>query len=202
MVLGLIIERVARQPFATFFADWIFGLLGMHDTVVYRHGRDSVRQRAFGHSPVRGGFVVTDQSATSATQGDGGVYSNLEDLARWDVALQWHTLLPAMAMRKALMPVQLADGAQSRWADVPDTDNLAPGQTVSYGFGWFLDPYLGHDRMWHFGNSQGFSTSAMRFPADRLTVAVLCNRTDLDARALAIGAATPYLVANRSGPAS
>ena len=36
---------------------------------------------------------VTDQSSTSGTQGDGGIYSNVQDLARWDRALTNHSLL-------------------------------------------------------------------------------------------------------------
>jgi len=56
---------------------------------------------------------------------------------------------------------------------------------VEYGFGWFLDPYKGHARMWHHGDTMGFKTSIERFTQDDLTVMVLCNRTDLDPGALA-----------------
>ena len=49
-------------------------------------------------------FREADQSATSATLGDGGVYSNLEDLATWDEALRSDALLSPGAMRPALTP--------------------------------------------------------------------------------------------------
>ena len=62
----------------------------MKDTLAYRKGKNSVPNRAYGHSRKDGVFVETDQSSTSATLGDGGVYSNLVDLAKWDEALRTH----------------------------------------------------------------------------------------------------------------
>jgi len=138
------------------------------------------------------GFVETDQSPTSATQGDGGVYSNLADLAKWDEALEKHVLLSQEETIAALAPVKLANGAQPNWPLAPDGDNLAPGKPVSYGFGWFLDPYQGHTRMWHSGSSMGFRSVIDRFTADQMTVVVLCNRTDLDPGNLALEAADVF----------
>jgi CubicO group peptidase (beta-lactamase class C family) len=87
------------------------------------------------------------------------------------------------------MPVKLGDGGQTNWPSAPGGDN----QQVTYGFGWFLDPYLGRERMWHTGSTQGFRTVIERFLAEKLTVIVLCNRTDLDAAALALRAADVFL---------
>ena len=54
-----------------------------------------------------------------------------------------------------------------------------------YGFGWFLDPYRGHRRYAHYGETVGFRTAIQRFPDDALTVIVLANRAEMDAPALA-----------------
>ena len=51
---------------------------------------------------------------------------------------------------------------------------------MSYGFGWFLDPYRGHKRMSHDGETIGFRTTIQRFPDDSLTIIVLANRTDVN----------------------
>lgn len=194
VVLGLIVSRVSGQPFADFLRERVFRPLGMHHTLLYRRDTETILERAYGHERSAAGLVVSDQSSTSASQGDGGVYSNLEDLARWDAALESHRLLPAREMQAALTPVHLADGSEPRWPDTTgDEDNLAPGEPVSYGYGWFLDPSAGHHRMWHFGTTQGFRSALMRYPDDRLTVVVLCNRMDLDARALALETASQYL---------
>jgi CubicO group peptidase (beta-lactamase class C family) len=140
----------------------------MDHTVVYRQGKNEVTNRAFGHTKEAASFVETDQSSTSATLGDGGIYSNLEDLARWDEALERHTLLAESKMKPA-------------W-----TAALNPGKPAAYGFGWFLDPYNGRERVWHEGGTRGFGTVIERFTAERLTIVVLCNRTDLDPAKLAL----------------
>ena len=57
---------------------------------------------------------------------------------------------------------------------------------MAYGFGWFLDSYQGRPRMWHYGDTVGFKSAIERFPQERLTVIVLCNRSEVDAPALAL----------------
>jgi CubicO group peptidase (beta-lactamase class C family) len=193
VLLGLMVAKVSGEPFGQFLEDRIFKPLHMTGTLAYRNGRNTVPQRAYGHSRKAGKLVETDQSSTSATLGDGGVYSNLADLAEWDAALQNHTLLSEGEMSAALTPVKLANGTQPNWPSAPGGDNLNPGKPVAYGFGWFLDPYQGRARMWHGGSTQGFRTAIQRFPAEKLTVIVLSNRTDLDAAALALEAADGYL---------
>jgi CubicO group peptidase (beta-lactamase class C family) len=165
----------------------------MSDTLAYVNGRNVVSNRAYGHSKKGDRFVETDQSATSATLGDGGVYSNLGDLAKWDAALENHLLVSKEEMTAALTPASLRDGSAPHWPASPGEDNLAPGKPVAYGFGWFLDPYEGHPRMWHTGSTLGFRTVIERFTEERLTVIILCNRTDLDPSQLALRAAEYFL---------
>ena len=156
-VLGLIVAKVSGVPLVDFLRQRIFAPLHMNRTLVYVKGRNSVPNRAFGHAKQAQGFVETDQSSTSATLGDGGVYSNLEDLAKWDQALETHALISEAEMAPALTAVRLADGSETRWPEAPGDDNLNPGKPVAYGFGWFLDPYAGRARMWHSRSTRGFS---------------------------------------------
>ena len=148
VLLGLIVAKVSGEPFAAFLAERIFKPLHMGGTLAYVRGRNTVPNRAYGYSKQGDRFVETDQSATSATLGDGGIYSNLADLAKWDAGLQNHLLLRKEEMAPGLIPVTLKDGSQPHWPGTPGEDNLAPGKPVSYGFGWFLDPFEGHARMW------------------------------------------------------
>jgi CubicO group peptidase (beta-lactamase class C family) len=186
VVLGLAVAKASGVQYEKFLHDRIFAPLHMDHTVAYVEGANTVENRAYGHSMRGGTFVETDQSATSATLGDGGVYSNLADLAKWDDGLRDHTLLTAEEMKPALTPVKLADGSPTRWPAERNDDNLAPGRPVSYGFGWFLDPYQGRPRMWHTGSTIGFRTVIERFLDNGLTVIVLCNRTDLNPEDLAL----------------
>lgn len=193
VVLGLIVAKASGTSYGDFLRSRIFSPLHMDHTVVYQKGKTEVVNRAYGHSKDGEVLKETDQSSTSATLGDGGIYSNLEDLAKWDDALRKHTLLDEKEMQPALTPVKLNDGSQPHWPKEANDDNLHPGKHVSYGFGWFLDPYNGHPRTWHTGTTMGFRTVIERFTADNLTVIILCNRTDLDPESLAVKTAEFYL---------
>jgi CubicO group peptidase (beta-lactamase class C family) len=193
VILGLVVAEVSGKPFEDFLHERIFAPLKMDHTLAYVNGKNEVPERAYGHSREGSAFVETDQSPTSATLGDGGVYSNLEDLAKWDDALAHHTLLASAEMQPALAPVKLPDGSLPRWASGPDDTNPQLGTLVSYGFGWFLDDYGGHQRMWHYGETTGFKTQIERFTDDNLTVIILANRSDLDLKILASKVADVYL---------
>ena len=187
VVLGLIAARAADKPFAEVLRERIFAPLGMTRTLAYEKGRNEIPDRAYGHTKGPTGFRETDQSSTSATLGDGGVYSCLEDLAKWDEALRTNALLSKAEMAPALTPVRLTDGAQPRWPKADQGgDNLYPGQPVAYGFGWFLDPAGGRPRAWHHGETMGFRSIVERFPADGVSVVVFANRGDIDLKTLAL----------------
>ena len=108
---------------------------------------------------------------------------------------------PALG-RSDAKPRYAADGgAKSVW---PADQDRAAGTPVAYGFGGFLDPYRGHARMWHYGETMGFRTYIERFGASAsetgrpdqtaLSIVVLCNRTDLNPEALAAKVADLYFV--------
>ena len=120
--------------------------------------------RAYGYSPrAGGGYERTDQSLTSAVLGDGGIYSSVEDLARWDAALYAGKLLKRETQRAAFAPMRLSDGKVSE-----------------YGFGWRLGTYRGKRTIGHGGDSIGFRTYIERYPEDRFAVIVLFNRADVE----------------------
>ena len=141
---------------------------------------NTIPRRAYGHTRKQGRWQQNDQSPTSATLGDGGVYTSLEDLAKWDAALREHTLLSETEMQPAVTPVK-APGVQG-----PN------GEPAEYGFGWYLNPYKNHARMWHYGETAGSRTNIQRFVKDGLTVIVLCNRDDLNPGELALRVADLY----------
>jgi len=185
VVLGLVVQKMSGMPFGQFLHDRIFAPLHMDHTILYQKGKYEVTNRAYGHTKTPAGWKETDQSPTSATLGDGGLYSSLADLAKWDTALHEHALLSATELRPALSPVKVPG------VEGPD------GEPAAYGFGWFLNPYNGHQRIWHYGETMGFRTAIECFVDERLTVIVLANRADLDANALALKVADVYLTEKR-----
>lgn len=168
VLLGLVVERVSGKHFADFLHDRIFAPLGMTGTVAYVEGHampEGARgamdhDRAFGYTVSSSGVRRTDQSNTSATLGDGGIYTSVHDLALWDRALDRHTLVSAAAQRLAWTP-----------------PTLPHDSATQYGFGWFVDHDHGTMRLTHHGESRGFTNAIVKYPDKRLTVVVLTNRT-------------------------
>jgi CubicO group peptidase (beta-lactamase class C family) len=183
-MLAMVVERISGQRYEDSLQHRIFAPLGMAHTLAYVQGRHEVPNRAFGYRHASDGatWQFADQSSTSAVLGDGGIYSSIEDLAKWDRALTTNALLSKKDMEPAFTPVQVPGGV-----------NLPNGAASDYGFGWFLDTYKGHRRMWHYGDTSGFHTAIQRFPEDHITVIVLANRTDVDAGDLALRVADLYL---------
>lgn len=163
-LLALIVEKASGETFATFLRDRIFTPLGMTNTVAHEEGVSTVAQRAFGYTNEGGRWIRTDQSLTSAVLGDGGIYSSIEDLAKWDAALDDDRLLSTESRRLAFTPATKTDKAD-----------------VEYGFGWRISGAT----LWHSGETRGFRNVIIRHPAERLTVVVLTNRNDPPPRPLA-----------------
>jgi CubicO group peptidase (beta-lactamase class C family) len=185
-VLAMVVEKVSGQPFCDFLRTRIFAPLDMKETVAYEKGKNTVANRAYGHTHEGGAWHEQDQSPTSAVLGDGGVYSSLDDLAKWDQALAHRTLLSEAEMKPAITPVKAEDGSVQE----PN------GRPAAYGFGWFLNSYEDHPRMWHYGETVGFRTTIQRFVDDKLTIIVLCNRDDVVPANLALRVADLFLSAH------
>jgi CubicO group peptidase (beta-lactamase class C family) len=168
VLLGLIVTRVAGMSFPEFLRARIFLPLGMSASVAHVEGSDTVPRRAYGYSPRGGAFVQSDQSVTSATLGDGGIYTNVDDMTKWDQALYGSGLVDAATLELATTPPQLPAGAETQ-----------------YGFGWFVDSYRGEKRWRHTGETSGFRNAIQRFPRRRLTVIVLTNRSSGEPGAIA-----------------
>lgn len=183
VLLGLIIEKASGQPFDEFLHDRIFAPLGMEATILYERNKNTVQSRAYGHTRVSGRWQIKDQSLASATRGDGRIYSSVEDLIKWDQAWRDESLLTNDEKKLALTPVKV------RGKGPVDPD----GHPAAYGFGWFLNPWEGHPRAWHYGETTGFRTTIQRFYEDGLTVIILANRDDLDPSSLALRLARSFL---------
>jgi CubicO group peptidase (beta-lactamase class C family) len=175
-LLALLVERVSGESFARYLRQRVFDPAGMPSAVAHVEGIDTVVSRAYGHSGHAGAWHRTDQNRTSAVLGDGGVYASAEELAHWSAALAHNAVLSASSFQAATTPVVLASG-----------------DPTAYGFGWFLDSYLGQRRQRHEGDSIGFRTAIQRYPDLGLTVVVLVNRGAAPIDALSDGVAAIFL---------
>jgi CubicO group peptidase (beta-lactamase class C family) len=171
-LLALIVGRASGSDFATFLRERIFRPLHMQSSVAFEDGISNVSNRAYGYSYEGSAWKRTDQSQTSAVLGDGGVYSSIDDLAKWDAALYDNRLLRAESLRSAFSPATKTDDPE-----------------VQYGFGWRITG----ESLWHSGETMGFRNVIVRFPSHRLTVVVLTNRDDPEPYFLALAIAKLYL---------
>ena len=164
-LLALIVERASGRTFATVLRERIFQPLGMSNTVAYEEGISTVSNRAFGHTQEQGRWNRTDQSQTSAVLGDGGIYSSIDDLAKWDAALYDGRLLRPSSLQAAFTPATHTDDPE-----------------VEYGFGWRITG----ETLWHSGETVGFRNVIVRYPKRHLTVVVLTNRNEPEPYRLAL----------------
>jgi CubicO group peptidase (beta-lactamase class C family) len=169
-LLAMVVEETSGRSFADFLKENIFEPLGMHDTVAHREGVSVVANRAYGYHVGETGVEFSDQSPWSAVLGDGGIYTSVIDLAKWDQALYDNPFVRPELLEEAFTP-----GFED------------------YGFGWRIDEYRGHRRMHHEGSTVGFRNFMQRFPEEHLTVIVLSNRREPGVESLGERVADLYL---------
>lgn len=156
-LLGQVIEKASGQPWDEYLRDHIFAPLGMKST-----GFDKAVElagRAIGYEMGQDGAYapIADQDVRLAYAA-GGLYSTLEDMVRWEQALEAGKLLRRETLERASMPAQLSDGRK------------AP-----YGQGWMTTDYRGLREVGHGGDVVGFNTYFARYPDEKFTVIVLSN---------------------------
>jgi CubicO group peptidase (beta-lactamase class C family) len=164
-LLARIVQRASGNTFAKFLHERIFGPLAMFNTVAYEEGISTVNHRAFGYTEEGGEWNRTDQDPTSAVLGDGGIYSSIDDLAKWDAALYDSRLLQPSSLRAAFTPATPTDDPK-----------------VEYGYGWRITG----ETLWHSGESVGFRNVIVRYPKRHMTVIVLTNRNEPEPYRLAL----------------
>lgn len=158
-LLALVVEKYSGMKYPDYLQKYIFTPLGMHSTLAYVNGYNKVPKRAYGYSIRLDTARKTDQSVTSSVLGDGGIYSNIEDLTAWCIALNNGKLLTKKSWELATTRKQLNDGS-----------------AVDYGYGWHLKTWKGMEAVWHTGSTIGFRNVLYRIPEKKLSVIILTNR--------------------------
>lgn len=164
VTLGILIGKVSGKFYGDFLKERVFDPLQMKSTRVISEA-DIIPNRAAGYR-MRDGAVKNQEWVSPAlnTTADGSLYFTVEDLAKWDEALEARKLLSRESYGQIWTPVKLNDGS-----------------TAPYGFGWSLDTTVsGHKLVQHGGAWQGFTTHIARYPDDGVTVVVLCNMAGAD----------------------
>ena len=169
VTLGILIHKVSGEFWGDFLQQRVFAPLGMKHTRVISEA-DIIPNRAAGYVP-KNGALKNQQwvSPTVNNTADGSLYFSVEDLAKWDEALETRKLISRTSYEQMWTPVKLNNST-----------------TAPYGFGWrTAKTNSGHSVVEHGGAWQGFASYIVRYPDDRLTIAVLCNRAGASASYIA-----------------
>jgi CubicO group peptidase (beta-lactamase class C family) len=174
-LLGQIVLRVSGKTLREFAAEEIFSPLGMRQTHFHDDHNEIVPGRAVGYSPTEnGGYEIS--LTTLEMIGDGGVFTSVEDLARWDANFYEPKAGTAATLDRMLEPGVL--------------DN---GEELDYASALVVSDYHGLRKIQHGGAFVGYRAQMIRFPDQRLSVICLCNRGDASPSRLAQKVADLYL---------
>jgi CubicO group peptidase (beta-lactamase class C family) len=157
-LLGMLIEKITGKTYGEFLNERIFQPLEMTQTRVNKLS-DIIPHRAQGYSweenTLRNGEYVSPTQPFAA----GALVSTINDMVKWDAALNTEKLLTRPVLEQMWTPTKLNSG-----------------EAATYGFGWVVHEMNGHRLIEHNGGIPGFSTQISRFVDDHLTVIVLTNR--------------------------
>ena len=175
ILLGMIIERVAKKSYGQFLFERIFQPLDMTSTRVNNRA-DIIKNRVAGYNWWENKLHNSDYSSPSNSWSSGAIVSNVTDLAKWDIALRKNKLLKPGIINMMLTPAKLNNN-----------------QEIKYGLGNELSSDRGHRIGGHGGEIFGFTTSFSEYIDDNLTVILLCNLGDVPGEVFARHIAGLYL---------
>jgi CubicO group peptidase (beta-lactamase class C family) len=156
-------ERVMGKTYAQLMSDDIFKKLKMNNSGSYYHTQ-IIPNRASGYDYSFDGFTSADFRDQSNTMGTGDIYSTVEDLFKFHIALTNNNLLNK----------ELTD------------EMFTPGiEQAKYGYGWFNKQfkYTPADSVasnFHLGMTDGFISFIRRIPSSNSLVVILCNSSPTD----------------------
>ncbi|WP_339709771.1 serine hydrolase domain-containing protein [uncultured Sphingosinicella sp.] len=170
---AIIVARVSGQSFAAFTKARIFDPLGMTSTQWRERYRTLVPGRATAYAR-EGDTYVIDQPIEDA-HGNGGLLTTVKDLLAWNAALDADRL--GVGFRAAMERVGV----------------LTDGTRIVYASGLLVDKHRGIDEVAHSGATGGYRAWLARYPAQRLSIALLCNAGDVEPVAIGHSVADHYL---------
>lgn len=178
VLLAEIVKRATGRSLREYADEKIFRPLGMSNTHFHDDRLQVVPGRVFSYDPPAAGAGRTDVDGSTRSGGswraqggwrtsylidfdkvgDGGLYSSVADLAKWDRAFYEDVLgVPGFADQMYRRGV------------------LTGGDTIAYARGLSVAERRGLPRVSHGGGFMAFRTMIARYPEQRTTVITLCN---------------------------
>ena len=160
-LLAYVIEKLSGESYAAYLVHHIFEPLKMTHSG-FATMAAIVPEMAEGYTREGGTLRHRDYFDRSMEAGAGGIFTNAEDLVRWNHALDSQKLLSARAL-------ELMFTAHP------------PG---NYGYGWFVETSP-RRKIYHEGWDPGFAAFEARYPDQHVVIIVLANEEDSPVRDIA-----------------
>ncbi len=157
VVLGHIIELVSGETFEKYIKKNIFKQLEMNNSR-YASDIEIVAKRAYGYHKKESGYVNKTKISFSIPFSSGSLMSTVEDMLKWQNALNRNLLLNANSTKKAFTKYRLNNSEE-----------------FTYGYGWHLKEMDGTPIQEHGGSIFGFKTMAVYIPSEDIYVIGFSN---------------------------
>lgn len=152
VVLGYIIELTSGETYEDFIRKNIFDKIGMTNSY-YATDRKIIKNRAYGYHKKSYGYVNKTVINFSVPFASGSLMSTLDDMLKWQNALNKNLLLNSKNEMKAFTKYKLNDGKE-----------------IEYGYGWHLKSINGTATREHGGSVFGFKSMAVYIPSEDIYV--------------------------------
>lgn len=162
-LLASVVERISGQPFDVFMKENIFDPLQMNNSFVYNlRGREDINTSIDvgvpGYRYRRWRLIEVGDYYLNGVMGDKGVYSSVEDMYKFNIALDNGALVSNTSLEEAFSPGSVKYYKRK--------DN--------YGFGWRIRESA-DSTAYHFGWWKGFRTFYIRDMKNDRTLIALTN---------------------------
>lgn len=160
--LALIIEKVSGMKWQEYLQKKIIQPSGMKHTVI-TDGAFPNKGVSHAYQQINGKWSEYDfgEYPTFCASGNGGVWSNVEDLFKYEIAIQKHVFLSKESI------------ALSRTIFNPP--NWKSEQAPFIGYSWFLTTAVGYKMQGHSGDQGGFRAEYVYLPDSKFFIAILSN---------------------------
>ncbi len=177
LILAQIIEHVSGETFANYCQAQIFKPLGMDNSLCHDNYAMVIPNRAHGYYYDEESDTYFNSVLSDTVLGPTNVYTNVEDLARWDENFYTGEVGGLDLIKRLYQPGRLNSGTE-----------------LDYAFGLFIGhQYRGLDIVEHGGGQGGYVSQIVRFPDQHFSVVVLINHFTWEARTYALRVADVYI---------
>jgi len=170
-----IVKRVSGKSFAEFTQEQLFRPLGMTNTQWRDDYAKVVKNRATAYEPDgKGGFRMNMPFGN--VHGAGGLLTTVGDLLIWNENLENGRV-----------------GGRELIKQMQTRARLKGGREIDYALGLTVTDYKGVPEVSHGGATAGYRTFLARFPQLQLSIALLCNVTNVNTAKIAHQVADIFL---------